>query len=61
MKERGIQDQWIIDSAAIGNWHEGNLADSRARKTLKNHNIEYTGRARQVGLYIYLCKLLYWV
>lgn len=49
MKERGVEDQWVIDSAAIGNWHEGNPADSRARNTLKNHDIVYTGRARQVA------------
>lgn len=51
MRERGIEDQWVIDSAALGNWHEGNPANSRARQTLKNHNIKYTGRARQVSLF----------
>lgn len=54
VKERSIEDQWVIDSAALGNWHEGNPADSRARKTLKNHNIVYTGRARQVPYQLFI-------
>lgn len=54
VKERGVADHWVIDSAAIGNWHEGNPADSRARSTLKEHHIEYTGRARQVAVLLIL-------
>ncbi|KAG5875414.1 hypothetical protein JTB14_030940 [Gonioctena quinquepunctata] len=46
--ERGIAAQWTVDSAGIGGWHVGNLPDSRARKILKNHNVEYNGRARQI-------------
>lgn len=52
LKERGIEQEWCVDSAALGNWHAGKLPDSRARNTLKNHNILYTGRARQVGSHL---------
>lgn len=48
VKERGIQNKWEADSAATGVWHVGKPADSRALETLKNHSIEYNGRARQV-------------
>lgn len=48
VKQRGIADQWEVDSAAIGGWHVGKLPDSRARSVLKKYNIEYNGRARQV-------------
>ncbi|CAH1131824.1 unnamed protein product [Ceutorhynchus assimilis] len=46
--ERGIADQWKVDSAAIGGWHSGSSPDSRATKTLTNHGIPYDGRARQI-------------
>lgn len=48
IKERGIEEQWKVDSAALGGWHAGNPPDRRASATLKRHNIEYNGRARQV-------------
>ncbi|XP_018562437.1 low molecular weight phosphotyrosine protein phosphatase 1 [Anoplophora glabripennis] len=48
LKERGIADQWEVDSAGIGGWHAGNRPDSRARNVLKKYNIEYNGRARQI-------------
>lgn len=49
LNERGIDGQWKVDSAAIGGWHVGNSPDSRASKTLANHNVPYNGRARQVN------------
>ncbi|CAG9815015.1 unnamed protein product [Phaedon cochleariae] len=48
VKEKGIAEQWAVDSAAIGGWHSGSRPDSRARKILENHNIPYNGRARQI-------------
>ncbi|XP_066153644.1 low molecular weight phosphotyrosine protein phosphatase 1-like [Euwallacea fornicatus] len=47
-KEKGVEEQWKIDSAAIGAWHVGNPPDSRAIQTLKNHNVPYNGHARQI-------------
>lgn len=52
IKDRGIEDQWKVDSAAIGGWHSGNPPDSRATATLKKHNVPYNGRARQVNMCI---------
>ncbi|KAJ8921153.1 hypothetical protein NQ315_013625, partial [Exocentrus adspersus] len=47
VNEKGISDQWKVDSAGIGNWHAGKRPDSRARGVLEKYNIEYNGRARQ--------------
>lgn len=56
IKDRGIEDQWKVDSAAIGGWHSGSPPDSRATATLKKHNVPYNGRARQVSI-IYECLI----
>ncbi|GJQ78028.1 primo-2 [Trypoxylus dichotomus] len=48
IKEKGIQDKWEVDSAALGGWHVGNLPDQRAMATLHKHNIPYNNRARQI-------------
>ncbi|KAL1502607.1 hypothetical protein ABEB36_007727 [Hypothenemus hampei] len=48
LKEKGIRNEWIVDSAAIGGWHSGSHPDSRATKVLSNHNISYNARARQI-------------
>jgi len=52
IKDRGIEDQWKVDSAAIGGWHSGSPPDSRATTTLKKHNVPYNGRARQVSMFM---------
>jgi len=33
---------WQIDSCGTGNWHEGNLPDSRSVTVAKNHGIDIT-------------------
>ncbi|KAF7285903.1 hypothetical protein GWI33_009376 [Rhynchophorus ferrugineus] len=48
LKEKGIDGQWQVDSAAIGPWHIGKRPDSRALKTLLNHNVPSSCRARQI-------------
>ena len=46
--DRNILD-WEVDSAGIGNWHEGDWPDHRAIKTAKKHGIDITvQRARQI-------------
>lgn len=35
---------WQIDSCGTGNWHEGNLPDSRSIAVAKNHGIDITGQ-----------------
>lgn len=48
VKKAGEAADWDIDSAGIGGWHAGNAPDRRAAQTMKNHNLEYNNRARQV-------------
>lgn len=48
LKEKGLESKWVVDSAGIGGWHAGSPPDRRAKQILKNHNIEYNGRARQI-------------
>ncbi|KAH8034643.1 hypothetical protein HPB51_000104 [Rhipicephalus microplus] len=47
-KERGVLDDWTVDSAATGDWHVGCNPDKRALKCLKDHGIDYKHSARQV-------------
>lgn len=44
---KGLGDFYEIDSAGIGNWHVGQLADPRMRHTTKMRGFELTHRARQ--------------
>ncbi|KAK6747153.1 hypothetical protein RB195_000398 [Necator americanus] len=47
IKKRGISDQWIVDSAAIIDFHKGKSPDSRTLSTLKKFGItDYEHRAR---------------
>ncbi|XP_055525296.1 low molecular weight phosphotyrosine protein phosphatase 1-like [Wyeomyia smithii] len=48
ISDAGIGDQWEVDSAAIGAWHVGKQPDSRALNTMKEHNLSYNNRARQI-------------
>lgn len=43
-----IADDWVVDSAAIGNWHVGRDPDHRALSTMKKHDLPYKNKARQV-------------
>lgn len=47
LKERGVEDQWEVDSAALGTWHIGKGPDSRTMKTLKKFGVtDYKHKAR---------------
>ena len=48
LKEAGKQDDWIVDSGAIGSWHVGKSPDRRAISVLSKHNITTNHKARQV-------------
>jgi low molecular weight phosphotyrosine protein phosphatase len=48
IKERGVSEEWKVDSAGLGGWHSGNMPDPRARATLANHDIQYSNTARQI-------------
>lgn len=48
VKTRGLEDRIQADSCGTGNWHAGELADPRMRKTASMRGIELTHRARQL-------------
>ncbi len=49
LDESNIVD-WEVDSAGIGNWHNGDVPDPRAIAIAKRHGIDITGqRARQIS------------
>ncbi|MBQ9229651.1 MAG: low molecular weight phosphotyrosine protein phosphatase [Prevotella sp.] len=45
--DRGLSDDFHIDSAAIGPWHIGDLPDKRMRECGKRHGYLFNSRARQ--------------
>lgn len=48
LKERGLSDEYHVDSAGTGAWHVGELADSRMRKHASLRGYDLVSRARQV-------------
>ena len=48
VKEAGLEGAIEVDSAGTGDYHVGELPDSRARSAGKRQGIEVSGRARQV-------------
>ena len=49
IKERGIADRFLVDSAGTGSWHVGKNADSRMRLAAKDRKIDITSKARQIS------------
>ncbi|XP_077549021.1 low molecular weight phosphotyrosine protein phosphatase-like isoform X2 [Haemaphysalis longicornis] len=47
-RERGVLDQWEVDSAATGEWHVGKKPDKRAIQCMQDHCVEMDHRARLV-------------
>ena len=47
VKNEGLQDQIIISSAGVGNWHVGNSPDSRMQQTAQKNGINLNSRAQQ--------------
>lgn len=45
--ERGVTQQFHIDSAGIGNWHAGELPDVRMRRHGRMRGYDFSHRARQ--------------
>jgi protein-tyrosine phosphatase len=45
----GIEDQFVLDSAGVGDWHVGEPPDSRMRRVAQQHGLVYDGRARQIS------------
>lgn len=46
--ERGLTNQFHIESAAIGPWHVGELPDSRMRRCGSRHGYDFSSRAQQL-------------
>tara|TARA_Y100000589_G_scaffold129903_1_gene123548 strand:+ start:878 stop:1351 length:474 start_codon:yes stop_codon:yes gene_type:complete len=46
--DKGIGNQFIVDSAGTGSWHVGKKADSRMRFAAKQRNIIIQSNARQI-------------
>jgi protein-tyrosine-phosphatase len=49
IKEKGVEGEWAVDSAALGSWHVGNQPDERCQGVLKAKGIKYQHAVRQVG------------
>lgn len=50
VENEGHEADFFIDSAGLGNWHVGQLPDSRMRKQGARHGYDFRSRARQVTL-----------
>lgn len=50
VEDAGEGEEWTIDSAGIGNWHSGQLPDSRMRAHARRRGLELTHHARQVRI-----------
>ena len=48
IKERDIENLFVVDSAGTGSWHVGNLPDQRMRVAALSRGIELTSRSRQI-------------
>ena len=48
IKDRDLENLFVVDSAGTGGWHVGNLADIRMRETALARGIELTSRSRQI-------------
>ncbi len=50
-REAGLADRFKIDSAGLGDWHQGEQPDKRSISTARAHGIDITGqRARRIRL-----------
>ncbi|MBQ8656758.1 MAG: low molecular weight phosphotyrosine protein phosphatase [Prevotella sp.] len=49
VEERGLADDFVIDSAGIGSWHVGQLPDRRMRQHGARHGYDFNSRARQIS------------
>ncbi len=48
IKDRDLENFFVVDSAGTGSWHVGNLADPRMRETAHVRGIELNSRSRQI-------------
>ena len=48
IRERNLENFFVVDSAGTGSWHVGNPPDKRMRATALSRGIELTSRSRQI-------------
>ena len=48
INDKGIDREFVVDSAGTGSWHIGKQADSRMRFAAKQRNIHILSNARQI-------------
>jgi protein-tyrosine phosphatase len=48
IREAGLEERFIVDSAGTGSWHVGKRADPRMRAAAARRGLELTSRARQL-------------
>ncbi len=49
IKEKQIEDRFLVDSAGTGSWHVGKSSDLRMRLAAKNRKIDITSKARKIN------------
>lgn len=54
VKQRGIENKWVIDSAATSTWEIGNSPDKRGQKLMREKGISMSHVARQITKEDYL-------
>ncbi len=48
VKDRDLENLFVVDSAGTGSWHVGNLPDKRMREAALSRGIELISRSRQI-------------
>jgi protein-tyrosine phosphatase len=48
VREAGLEDEFVIDSAGTGNWHVGDPPDRRAAQAARARGVTLEGAARQL-------------
>ncbi|GAB6022311.1 Low molecular weight phosphotyrosine protein phosphatase 1 [Chamberlinius hualienensis] len=48
--QRGLADEWDIDSAATADYHIGDIPNKRAREVMRRHQIIIDHRTRQLNM-----------
>ena len=49
IKDRDLENHFIVDSAGTGGWHVGNLPDPRMCESALSRGIELTSRSRKIA------------
>ena len=49
INKKGLNDNFIVDSAGTGSWHVGKNADTRMRMAAKKRDLDILSRARQIN------------